>query len=401
MSLQSKKIEISLQNSPHHVKYSKSNELKPITNNSDDFNAQSDAFSTISNLLDNLNKNSLNIFYQNSTSIFKKKIDELNLKFYLETEKYLSNKKTNFNCQNTLFIILFKQISLYIDEIQRLNVLIQEKKFEPRNIKERTEEIIKKSKEFETKEQLIKTLKESKANIENKLLEVIGNEDRLRMENEKLRKENESLKDQLGFNNSNLKGLTEQIEQFHYNPKQIIINANNTIKTSVKTPIVTKQRNHSDSNQGSHKKNNFSESALYSKPKKEIRGLIKSVKEKLIRTSSNEYKVKSSGSIASPQRYCHSPTVSPEHEPENSKYKSSKEIGHVKTELIISNLEDYAQTNSNKMSILVESNLSNGSNHHLPYMNSKRNSNNVHNRKGMKKYSPYLNIQSKRAQINI
>ena len=400
MSLQSKKIEISLQNSPHHVKYSKSNELKPINNNSNDFNSQSDAFSTISNLLDNLNKNSLNVFYQNSTSIFKKKIDELNLKFYLETEKYLSNKKTNFNCQNALFIILFKQISLYIDEIQRLNVLIQEKKFDPRNIKERTEEIIKKSKEFETKEQLIKTLKESKANIENKLLEVIGNEDRLRMENEKLRKENESLKDQLGFNNSNNKELTAQIEQFHYNPKQIINNANNTIKTSVKTPIVTKQRNHSDSNQGSHKKNTFSESALYTKPKKEIGGLIKSVKEKLIRTSSNEYKVKSSGSITSPQRKCHSPTRSPEYEPENGKYKSSKEIGHVKTELIISDLEDYTQTNSNKMSILVESSLSNGSNYHLPFMSSKR-SNNVHNRIGMKKDSPYLNIQSRRAQINI
>ena len=102
MSLQSKKIEISLQNSPHHVKYSKSNELKPINNNSNDFNSQSDAFSTISNLLDNLNKNSLNVFYQNSTSIFKKKIDELNLKFYLETEKYLSNKKTNFKSRYSI-----------------------------------------------------------------------------------------------------------------------------------------------------------------------------------------------------------------------------------------------------------------------------------------------------------
>lgn len=391
MSLQSKKIEISLQNSPHHSKYSKSNELKSITNNTNDINTQPDAVSTISNLLDNLNNNSLNIYYQNSTSTFKKKIDELNLKFYLETEKYLSNKKTNFNCQNALFIILFKQISLYIDEIQRLNILIQEKKFEPRNIKERTEEIIKKSKEFETKEQLIKTLKESKANIESKLLEVIGNEDRLRMENEKLRKENESLKDQLGFNINSNKGLTTSIEQFHYNSKKINNNANNIIKTS-KTPVVSKQRNHSDSNQGSHKKNNFSESALSLKPKKEIGGLIKAVKEKLIRTSSNDYKVKSSGSIASPQRYYHSPTVSPEHENDipidNSKHKSSQEIGHVKTELIISDLEDYAQ--NSKMSVLVES-----SNHHLPYVNMKRN--NVH-----KKYNnPHLNIKSKRTQINI
>ena len=45
----------------------------------------------LAELLDNLNKNSLNIFYRDSSSNFKRKIDELNLKFYLETEKYLSN----------------------------------------------------------------------------------------------------------------------------------------------------------------------------------------------------------------------------------------------------------------------------------------------------------------------
>ena len=46
---------------------------------------QHDSFVTISNLLDSLNKNSLNVFYQNTSHSFKKKIDELNLKFYLET----------------------------------------------------------------------------------------------------------------------------------------------------------------------------------------------------------------------------------------------------------------------------------------------------------------------------
>ena len=45
---------------------------------------KTNSFSTISNLLDNLNKNSLNLFYQNSTSLFKKKIDDLNLKLELD-----------------------------------------------------------------------------------------------------------------------------------------------------------------------------------------------------------------------------------------------------------------------------------------------------------------------------
>ena len=116
----------------------------------------------ISNLLDNLNKNSLNIFYRDSSSIFKKKIDDLNLKFYLETEKYLSNQNKQEKTQSSLFIILFKQIKVYIEEIERLNLIILQKKYEPRNIIERTDEILKKQKDLETKEQLIKTLKDQK-----------------------------------------------------------------------------------------------------------------------------------------------------------------------------------------------------------------------------------------------
>jgi hypothetical protein len=67
----------------------------------------------LSKILDTINSNSLNIFYPDSNSDFKKKIDSLNLKFYLETEKYLSNKNRSEKCQTSLFIILFKQINIY------------------------------------------------------------------------------------------------------------------------------------------------------------------------------------------------------------------------------------------------------------------------------------------------
>ena len=97
----------------------------------------------LAELLDNLNKNSLNIFYRDSSSNFKRKIDELNLKFYLETEKYLSNQNKPEKTQSSLFIILFKQIKIYIEEIERLNLIILEKKYEPRNTIERTDEILK------------------------------------------------------------------------------------------------------------------------------------------------------------------------------------------------------------------------------------------------------------------
>ena len=135
----------------------------------------------ISNLLDNLNKNSLNIFYRDSSSIFKKKIDDLNLRFYLETEKYLSNQNKQEKTQSSLFIILFKQIKVYIEEIERLNLIILQRKYE----------ILKKQKDLETKEQLIKTLKDSKTFTENKLSEILLNEDKLKKENEKLKQKNE------------------------------------------------------------------------------------------------------------------------------------------------------------------------------------------------------------------
>ena len=99
MSSQNKKVDINgkennVQQQINNATIGEQKQNEHVSNSSGDLSGKSDSFSTISNLLDNLNKNSLNLFYQNSTSIFKKKIDELNLKFYLETEKYLSNKSS-------------------------------------------------------------------------------------------------------------------------------------------------------------------------------------------------------------------------------------------------------------------------------------------------------------------
>jgi hypothetical protein len=68
---------------------------------------------------------------------------------------------------------------------------------------ERTDELIKKQNEFLTKEKLIKTLKESKSNMETKLLESIINEDKLKKEIQNLKKENEIFKKQLSKNFEN------------------------------------------------------------------------------------------------------------------------------------------------------------------------------------------------------
>ena len=173
----------------------------------------------LSRILDTINSNSLNIFYPDSSSEFKKKIDALNLKFYLETEKYLSNKKKSEKCQTSLFIILFKQINIYIEEIERLNLVIIKKRYDPKNIIERTDEIIKKQNEFLTKEKLIKALKESKSNMESKLLESLINEDKLKKEIQNLKKENDNFKRQL----------------LHKKSKNIIIKKNKLKKESPNT----------------------------------------------------------------------------------------------------------------------------------------------------------------------
>ena len=81
----------------------------------------------LSNLIDNINLNNLGSSFYKDDNLFKKRIDKLNYKFYTETEKYLNDKKDMETSQDQLFIILFKQISLYIEENERLNQLLKDK----------------------------------------------------------------------------------------------------------------------------------------------------------------------------------------------------------------------------------------------------------------------------------
>ena len=74
----------------------------------------------ISSLIKDINFNNLNEYYELQTSIFMKKIEKLNLKFYWTCEVLLNDKNIQYP-YNKLFLILFKEISLYIDEIERLN----------------------------------------------------------------------------------------------------------------------------------------------------------------------------------------------------------------------------------------------------------------------------------------
>ena len=146
---------------------------------------------TLSNIIDAINENNLNAFYEDDTSNFKRNIDQLNLKFYLETEKIIkssNNNETYFN-SNKLFLILFKQINLYISEIERLNVIILDSKRDPHSISKKLAVINRQKSDFEIKQQIIKTLKFSISSLEKQLANALKSENLLRQENKKLQEE--------------------------------------------------------------------------------------------------------------------------------------------------------------------------------------------------------------------
>ena len=169
-------------------------------NNTDNNNNQDEKMEEINLIktIDEMKQNTLDLYYDKN-SPFKKKIDNLNLKFYLETEKYLNNSKINDHFRNqklqaNLFVILFQQINVFIEEIERLNKIILDHKFQKATILQRTNELNEKKQNILIKDNLIQSLKKSNTNTEKKLLETLLHEDELIKDNERLRKENETYK---------------------------------------------------------------------------------------------------------------------------------------------------------------------------------------------------------------
>ena len=74
----------------------------------------------LSNLINRVNFKNLDEYYKIESDIFVQKIQKLNLKFYYTSEILLKEKKVKYP-YDELFLILFKEISLYIEEIERLN----------------------------------------------------------------------------------------------------------------------------------------------------------------------------------------------------------------------------------------------------------------------------------------
>ena len=134
----------------------------------------------LSKMLQNINISSLNDYYEVESNIFKKKIEKLNLRFFWTSEVLLKDDNIFFP-YNKLFLILFKEISLYIDEITRLNKQLKLKTKNENYYRKKLEQFMLKEKQYILNEQL---LKKTKRNMN--LLQKTN--DKYKMEIEKLNK---------------------------------------------------------------------------------------------------------------------------------------------------------------------------------------------------------------------
>ena len=99
---------------------------------------------------ENLNIGNLNgtDYYYNKEegNIFMKKINKLNMNFSVMTEKYIKTKSILDKINDNLFLNLFKQISTYIEEIEKLNLKMKERgnnlKIDKSNLQELNKELI-------------------------------------------------------------------------------------------------------------------------------------------------------------------------------------------------------------------------------------------------------------------
>lgn len=159
--------------------------------NNKDNNNESD----IMNLIKDINFESLNEYYDIESSIFMKRIEKLNLKFYWTSEYLFLNKKEIIYPYNKLLLILFKQISLYIDEIARLNKQIKLNNKNEKYMKIKINKLKEKEKENLFNKQMIKNLQKN-----NKLLE--KKNDKNIIELEKLKKK---IFNQINYTNNSAK----------------------------------------------------------------------------------------------------------------------------------------------------------------------------------------------------
>ena len=142
------------------------------------------------NFIENLTGNDLiNLYYnKDDGNIIMKKINKLNMNFYMLSERYLKYRNDIDKINDCLFLNLFKQINIYIEEIEKLNLKLKVFGNNTKTNRDNLNAINKENINFKL------TIK----NLESQLKEKINNE-------MKLKKEIESYKRQVSFYKDKLK----------------------------------------------------------------------------------------------------------------------------------------------------------------------------------------------------
>ena len=190
-------IQENQQNSPSSIVQNINNSEIPTSLTQEIQNENSkNNISDISTILKEIPLHNLNDYYSIETSVFKKRIEKLNLQFFWIYESILEGQSTNNSSDNNtntnskqnlifpynkLFLILFKEISLYIEEIIRLNKQLNAKNKNEKFYIKKMNEYKNKEKEFFINKQIIKTLQRNFKNSEKNI-------EKLKKENEKLSK---------------------------------------------------------------------------------------------------------------------------------------------------------------------------------------------------------------------
>lgn len=196
-------IQILKPNQSIHTQSTNTNIIMDAPNQSEIINKNSSL--QIYNFINEMPFENLNDYYDIESSLFLKHIEKLNLKFYWTSESILNQQDIKYP-YNKLFLILFKQISLYIEEIARLNKQLKQKTKNEKNFQIKISQMKQKEKENMLNKQMLKNLQR-----DNKLLE---------KKNEKNKEQIEKLNKKLANINKNTNGnntSTTGIERINYN----------------------------------------------------------------------------------------------------------------------------------------------------------------------------------------
>ncbi len=153
----------------------------------------------IANFINEMPFENLNDYYDIESSLFLKRVEKLNLKFFWTSECILNQQDIKYP-YNKLFLILFKQISLYIEEITRLNKQLKQKNKIEKSYQIKIAQMKQKEKENILNKQMLKNLQR-----DNKLLE--KKNEKNKNEIEKLNKKLANSIKAMTVNNTSINGL--------------------------------------------------------------------------------------------------------------------------------------------------------------------------------------------------